>query len=533
MADLFKIVQAQKFSVAASGISIGATSIVLNSFKQIDGTTNLTMTDFGSTGYGTLSPNTSREEQISFTGVTQNANGTATLTGVKTVLNVDPYTETSGTINSQAGNAVFVISNTAGFYSKFANKLNDETITGTYNFTVLPTSDGGNAISGTELITYAQALALATGTANINRIVVAGTAGETLVAGNLVYLKIADGRWWKCDADTAATVDNIIMGIAQGAGTAGNLITSGVLLFGLDSNQTGLTTNTAYYASNTAGAISSSVGTVEVSVGISQSTTSIIFYPRYNQQLTEDQQDALAGDSGTPSGTNPFVTAKGLQLQAENYAASTTGNDTYVVTLSPAPTSYTNGMVIRFKPDTANTGAATLNVNGLGAISIVKNLATALDTGDIVANQIVEVVYNSTGPVFQLISILPSTFPSISSTSGTGAPTSTSTTQTVTHGLGRIPQTITIYGFGQGNGATNNYGTSFGTYNSSGNKCINQRASSPPTSTSSYAVFVERVTASFEQATGVIQNVTSTTFDIVWTVTADLSTITTYLWTTQ
>jgi len=183
-----------------------------------------------------------------------------------------------------------------------------QTIGGLKTFTLLPKSNGGNATEDTELVTYAQAVAMATGTTNINRIVVAGNGGETLVAGDGVYLDSADGEWKKMDANTASTVDNIIMGIAQGAGTDGGAITNGVLLFGLDSNQTGLTTNTPYYVSDTAGEFSSTPGTTEVSVGISRSTTSILFYPRYNQQLTEDQQDALAGTSGTPSSTNKYVT---------------------------------------------------------------------------------------------------------------------------------------------------------------------------------------------------------------------------------
>lgn len=53
-------------------------------------------------------------------------------------------------------------------------------------------------------------------------------------------------------------------------------------------------------------------------------------------------------------------------------------------------------MRLRFKPSTANTGPATLDVNGLGALALVTGLSTPLVTGDIVANQIVEVVYNST-----------------------------------------------------------------------------------------------------------------------------------------
>jgi len=53
-------------------------------------------------------------------------------------------------------------------------------------------------------------------------------------------------------------------------------------------------------------------------------------------------------------------------------------------------------MHLKFKADVANTGAATLNVNSLGAVSLVTGLSTALATGDILANQVVEVVYNST-----------------------------------------------------------------------------------------------------------------------------------------
>lgn len=84
------------------------------------------------------------------------------------------------------------------------------------------------------------------------------------------------------------------------------------------------------------------------------------------------------------------------------YAAANSGSDAYTVTLSPIPTSYVNGFVINFKADVANTGAATLNVNGLGAVAITKQNNEPLVTGDIEANQIVNVVYNSTGPTFQM-----------------------------------------------------------------------------------------------------------------------------------
>lgn len=136
MADNFLYVQNQPTSLAGAGASIGDTSIVLTSFLQIDGTTTLTMADFGSIGFGTLEPgNGVQEEQVSFTGVTQNSNGTATLTGVKTVLFISPYTQSTGLAKTHAGGSQFVISNTSGFYDRLTSKNDDETIAGTWTFT--------------------------------------------------------------------------------------------------------------------------------------------------------------------------------------------------------------------------------------------------------------------------------------------------------------------------------------------------------------------------------------------------------------
>lgn len=60
-------------------------------------------------------------------------------------------------------------------------------------------------------------------------------------------------------------------------------------------------------------------------------------------------------------------------------------------------------MLVVFKATTINSAAATLNVNGLGAIAITKFKDQALEDGDIEAGQLVVVVYNSTGPRFEMI----------------------------------------------------------------------------------------------------------------------------------
>jgi hypothetical protein len=140
MADQRKYLQTQVKNLAGAGVSLGATSMILVSFKQIDGTTNIVIGDFGTKGWGTLEPGTPREEQISFTGVTQNADGSATITGIKSVAFNYPYTESSGFAKSHAGGAKFVISNNPGLYDSFANKENDETISQKWTFNTVPDS---------------------------------------------------------------------------------------------------------------------------------------------------------------------------------------------------------------------------------------------------------------------------------------------------------------------------------------------------------------------------------------------------------
>lgn len=123
-------VQAQNFSLSGAGSSIGDTVLNLKSFKDILGV-NLAMVDFGSIGYGTLEPgNGSQEEQISFSGVTQNVDGTAQLTGVKHVLFKSPYTESSGMTITHPGSVTFVISNTSAYENTLYQALNSAVASG-------------------------------------------------------------------------------------------------------------------------------------------------------------------------------------------------------------------------------------------------------------------------------------------------------------------------------------------------------------------------------------------------------------------
>ena len=79
-----------------------------------------------------------------------------------------------------------------------------------------------------------------------------------------------------------------------------------------------------------------------------------------------------------------------------NYGIDAQASDTYIISLNTAITAYTDGLQVIFKANTANTGAATLNVNGLGAKTIVKAVSTTLANNDILAGMYCLVIYNGT-----------------------------------------------------------------------------------------------------------------------------------------
>jgi hypothetical protein len=86
------------------------------------------------------------------------------------------------------------------------------------------------------------------------------------------------------------------------------------------------------------------------------------------------------------------------------YGGTDTGlSNAYVLNFSATFQSYVDGTVIYFKPNSTNTGPATLNVNNLGPIPIVTITGAPLGAGQIQQGIIAQVVY--LGGVFQLISI--------------------------------------------------------------------------------------------------------------------------------
>jgi len=96
------------------------------------------------------------------------------------------------------------------------------------------------------------------------------------------------------------------------------------------------------------------------------------------------------------------ATIAGVQNSTYTFAADAEASDAYAITLAPAIAAYATGQEFTFTATTANTGAATLDVNGKGAKTIKKRHDVDLADGDIEAGQAVTVFCDGTN--FQMLS---------------------------------------------------------------------------------------------------------------------------------
>ena len=144
-----------------------------------------------------------------------------------------------------------------------------------------------------------------------------------------------------------------------------------------------MTVGATQYASNTAGELSETPGTYEVTVGIAKSATQLYFMPRYNQQLTEDQQDALAGTSGSPSSSNKYVTADDVtEAKTASKIARRDSNSDILVATTPtdgdaaASKTYVDNNKGSALIDTDRTGVSATDVgSGTETTLITKSIA--------------------------------------------------------------------------------------------------------------------------------------------------------------
>lgn len=132
--------------------------------------------------------------------------------------------------------------------------------------------------------------------------------------------------------------------------------------------------------------------------------------------------------TGVANATNRTMYAAAGQVQDNvfQYLTSVSGADTITAVASYGMTGYVTGQRFTFISAGTNTGAVTLNINGIGAKAVTKNGTTALTAGDIASGVAVTVTYDGTR--FQIASVAPAATVSSFSAGTTGLTPSTATT---------------------------------------------------------------------------------------------------------
>lgn len=138
----------------------------------------------------------------------------------------------------------------------------------------------------------------------------------------------------------------------------------------------------------------------------------------------------------TDSLCDRIVTQRKLSDTSAFYASDTSGAaDALEIAFDPAFTSYAEGQVVFVKVANTNTGAATLNINSLGATVIKKHANETLHAGDLEAGKIAILAYN--GSEFRLLN--PSKYPqdavSLYESVASSALSSGANQEVFTHGL--------------------------------------------------------------------------------------------------
>lgn len=133
------------YKLAGSGIGTTDTTLTLQSFKMPVSNQEFTMGDFGSIGYLTLEPGTSKKEFISFTGLDQaSSTDLCTISGVTRGLNfVSPYDASTSLRQSHSGGTRVIVSNPPQLYNWMAVRNNTGTISAVWTFqsTTMPRLD--------------------------------------------------------------------------------------------------------------------------------------------------------------------------------------------------------------------------------------------------------------------------------------------------------------------------------------------------------------------------------------------------------
>lgn len=373
------------FNLAAGGTynlnsSIGSTdtTLTLSSFTVPVSGTLITMVLLNtSIFYFTIAPRTTSSEFCSATGITQNADGTATITGITRGLNKTyPFTSDVAFKIPHSGNSIVILSDVPQIFNKFASLDNDETFAGLITFDQPPIgiNPGGQPDASTS-------------TKGVTKISVAPLSSTSPISVGDNDYRVNPNNY----AADAGANDTYVITLAN---VPISYVTGQIFQFKANTANTGACTLNV----NSLGALALKV---------------------YGLDPRDNYIKAASFVTVIYNGTNFSILSVSAQPQvsqdgSEIYVTTGGSANAYTATMVPVIAALTTGLTLNLTANFTNTGASTLIVNGLTAKNITKNGTNALGSGDILSGQTFTVRYD--GTQFQLTSPTSANINLISST---------------------------------------------------------------------------------------------------------------------
>lgn len=363
-------------------IGISDTTIKLSSFKEPVSNIPYTMSYLNSDIlYGTLSPQSSISEFISATGISQNGDGSATLTGVTRGLTRTPAgsncTASTTLSQSHAGQSIFILSNSPCFYAEYlpARTIATSSAVLTFGSTTPPRYDYVAAQStGTFISTTSEFASVA----YVNAIAVAGVNNATQGVKGIVQLATARQEASSTSLGSTAASNVLQAGHAtdtpttQGCSLTGALSGGCIAMSALDGflRQTWLDLTKQWTFSTAFITLASSTSATTTNLGLPALTSTIL--------KTNAVGNVVPAVSGTDYQKEQYQAASNVDFVVNNTTSTTT-----MMTI-PAST-MTASSSITLTAMLGITGAQTCTVRLRDGTGATITNAIVISAGDSVA----------------------------------------------------------------------------------------------------------------------------------------------------
>jgi hypothetical protein len=242
----------------------------------------------------------------------------------------------------------------------------------------------------TELKQGATTYAADTGTAN-TYVVTLPYAPASYAAGLFVVMKVLTTNTG-ASTFNANALGAIALNRSDGTATvAGDLVAGQIVLLGFDG--TGMRILSASLAEISTALVAAEAAQAAAELAQSNAEGEVVLAAA--QVVIATAQAGIATTKASEAAASAAAASASAGAVSRRYL-TVAGTDTLTSTATPTVTTYGTGLTIRFVPVADNTGAVTIDIDGVGAVAVTDATATALAAGALVAGTLVTATYDGT-----------------------------------------------------------------------------------------------------------------------------------------